>query len=60
MALGVFGGEGDQFGGHEVADRTDILFVCNSSEDAVEKFENMCAGEGCAEGCIEGFVGGLI
>lgn len=50
MALGVFGGEGDQFGGHEVADRADILFVCNSSEDAVEKFENVCAGEGRAEG----------
>lgn len=52
--------ERDKLRGHQVADGADVLFVFDSSEDAVVEFRDVGAGEGGVERGIEGFIGALF
>lgn len=59
LALRFLGREGDEFGSHEIANGANVLFICDSGEDAVEEFQDVGAREGGIKRCVEGFVGAL-
>lgn len=60
LSLGLIRGKRDQFRGHQVADRADVLLVVDAGENTVEELAYVREGEGRVQGGIERLIGTLL